>query len=155
MISHSRSRSILAFALVTCACRTVPKHECSSGVYIAKKPPSNLLATFPNPGYPIVTTGTGSLLGVLADSASGMGIPHAIVTVIPDSAGHPPHYALTDTAGGFLLSDLAPGLHKFYVRRIAYFGPEFQVTIRTGKVDSVTLSSHPVPVEVLCPVMTS
>ena len=155
MISHSRSRAILTFALVTCACRTVPKHQCSDVVYTAKKPPSNLLATFPHPAYPIVTTGTGSLLGFLADSASGMGIPHAIVTVIPDSAGHPPHYALTDTAGGFLLSDLAPGLHKFYVRRIAYFGPEFQVTIRTGKVDSVTLSSHPVPVEVLCPATTS
>jgi hypothetical protein len=155
VISHSRSRAIFTFALVTCACRTVPKHECSDSVYTAKTPPSNLLATFPHPTYPILTTGTGSLLGFLADSASGMGIPHATVTVMPDSAGQQPHYALTDTAGGFLLSDLTPGLHKFYVRRIAYFGPQFQMTIRANRVDSVTLSSHPVPVEVLCPVTTS
>jgi hypothetical protein len=148
-------RCILASALMTCACRTVPKHERSGGVYIIKEPPSNLLAKFPNPASPIVTTGTGSLLGFLADSASGMGIPHAIVAVLPESAGQPPHYALTDTAGGFLLSDLTPGLRKFYVRRISYFGPQFQKTISANKVDSVTLSSHPVPVEVLCPVTTS
>jgi hypothetical protein len=78
-----------------------------------------------------------------------------MVAVLPESAGQPPHYALTDTAGGFLLSDLTPGLRKFYVRRISYVGSQFQVTIRANKVDSVTLSSHPVPVEVLCPVTPS
>ena len=155
MTLNSWRRTLIATAVAMCGCRTVPKHECSDDVYIATKPPSNLPARLPNPAYPLGNTGTGSLLGFLADSASGMGIPRAFISVRPDSAAPPPHYTLTDSAGGFWLSDLAPGSHKFYARRIAYDGLEFEATIRIGQVDSVSLRSHPVPVQILCPVTTS
>lgn len=155
MTSGLCRRIALVFALAICGCRTVPKRECSDEVYLATKPPSDLLARLPNPADPLGRPGTGSILGYLADSASGMGIPHAVVAVIPDSAGQPPHYALTDSAGGFLVSDLTPGPHSFYTRRVAYDAAKFEAIIETGQVDTVRLRSHPVPVEILCSDRTS
>jgi hypothetical protein len=150
MTSGLCTRTALVFALTIWGCRTVPKRECSDEVYLATKPPSDLLAGLPNPTDPLGRPGTGSILGYLEDSASGLGIPHAVVAVIPDSAGQPPHYALTDSAGGFLVSDLTPGSHSFYTRRVAYDAAKFEAIIRTGQVDTVRLRSHLVSVEILC-----
>jgi len=145
--------SILALAIANC--RSAPRADCHLDPRTAK-PPSNELARLPSSPWALGSVGTGSLIGYLADSVSGMGIPRATVAVRPASGrNHSTHYVVTDSAGGFLLPGLPPGKHSFDAGRPAYMRLRFQATIVAGKLDTVRLRTQISPMYLSCPVVTS
>lgn len=121
------------------ACRRPPSEDtnlllgrCSTRVR-AKGPIPRL------PPAPSAPSGTGSIVGVLADS--GGALPHyPIMAVVPGdlpSAVHPS--AVPDSLGGFVFNALPPGRYRLFVRAFAHRPDSTDVTVMAGRVDTVSI----------------
>lgn len=133
--------SILALA-VAIGCRSTPKADGCSQHIRASRPPSNELGRLPPSPYLLGLVGTGSVIGYLADSATNLGIPQALVAVRTDTTRYATLYVYTDTTGGFLLRDVPPGEYFFYATRPGYVPNRLKIRVDAGKADTMQLRTH-------------
>ena len=130
------------------ACRSAPRTGC--GQNHQPRAPSNFVARLPNSPYLLDSIGTGSVIGSVADSVFGAGIPGARVSASNGETRSTPHVAYTDSAGGFLLRDLPPGSHILTAGRIGYMATRSSIAIRASKVDTVRFRAVPATNLELC-----
>jgi hypothetical protein len=154
-VIHQRLIQISVASMLVLACRSAPKGDCDQN---RREPraPSNFVARLPNSPYLLDSLGTGSVIGTVADSVFGAGVPGATVSAGNGATRSTSHYAYTDSAGGFLLRDLPPGSHILTVARIGYMPAQSKITIEAGKVDTVRLRAVPATnLEVCTTIITS
>ena len=91
------------------------------------------------PRAPSLRTGTGAVIGTLADS--GGALPHySILAVTPGDLPSGAHATATaDSLGGFVLDGLAPGRYRLFVRAFAHKADSSDVDVLAGEVDTVAL----------------
>ena len=91
------------------------------------------------PRAPSPRSGTGAVIGTLADS--GGALPHyPILAETPGDAPNGVHSTATaDSLGGFVLDGLAPGRYRLFVRAFAHRPDSSDVNVAAGEVDTVAL----------------
>lgn len=91
------------------------------------------------PRSPSLRSGTGAVIGTLADS--GGALPHySILAVTPGDPPSGAHATATaDSLGGFVLDGLAPGRYRLFVRAFAHRPDSSDVDVAAGEVDTVAL----------------
>jgi hypothetical protein len=147
-VIHWRFMRISVLSTLAFACRSAPKTGCAQ----SRQPraPSNFVARLPNYPYLLDSLGTGSVVGSIADSVFGAGIPGARISANNAEAGSTSHFAYADSAGGFLLRDVHPGNHILTAARIGYMPIRVKITIEAGKVDTVRFLAVPATNLELC-----
>jgi hypothetical protein len=131
---HLIQISVVSTLLI--ACRSAPKNDCDQTPR-PPRAPSDFVARLPYSPYPLDSIGTGSVIGSVADSVFGAGIPGASVSAGSGATKSTYHFAYTDSAGGFLLRDLPPGTRILTAARIGYVPTRSSITIQAGKVDTL------------------
>ena len=78
----------------------------------------------------------GALAGVVLDSASGLGVEGAQVSLRSPTLSYP-RFAYTNQRGGFVIGKLEPGRYELLVRRLGYLPFRGPRDLRAGVVDTV------------------
>ena len=138
-MTPSWRQTMLWCLAATLACRSASRENCNRNDVVAA--PSDQQARLPDSQYLIGSEGTGSIVGLLADSTSGLAIPGASVGAGTDTTHYAPHVTQTDTAGGFLLRDLPPGEYFLSASRPGYARSQAKILIRPGNVDTVRFTT--------------
>jgi hypothetical protein len=132
---------ISVLSTLSFACRSAPRIGC--GQNHQPSTPSNFVARLPYSPYLLDSMGTGSVIGSVADSVFGAGIPGARVSASNGETRSTSHFAYTDSAGGFLLRDLPPGSHILTAARIGYTPTRSIIKIQASKVDTLRFRAIP------------
>ena len=91
---------------------------------------------------PVATTG--GIKGTVTDSATGLPIQGALVTITPDPAGTGP--LATDVLGMFALASMEPGTYTVTINAANYTGQTYLVTILGGVItDLGSIRLNPSP----------
>jgi hypothetical protein len=128
-------RQLLAFLLACCAAGAA---ACASarGVHPVRG------ATIPRFSVESVTrdsagTTLSALVGTVQDSASGLPLAQAVVSLTSPVGQH--YYSSTDQFGGFVVERVPPGSYDLLVRKIAYQPYAAPHSMRAGVVDTLRL----------------
>ena len=147
-VIHQCLMQLSVVSTLVAGCRSAPRDDCDQN-HRSPRAPSNFVARLPNSPYVLDSLGTGSVIGSVADSVFGAGVPGASVSASNSATRSNSHYTYTDSAGGFLLRDLPPGSQTLTAARIGYMRTPSKITIEAGKVDTVRFRV-PVTNLVLC-----
>lgn len=148
-VIHHRLIHICVMSTLVLACRSAPKNDCDQSHH-PPRAPSNFVAKLPSAPYPFDSMGTGSVIGSVADSVFGAGVPGARVSASNGETRSMSRVAYTDSAGGFLLRDLPPGTHTLTAARIGYMPIRSTTTIRAGRLDTLRFRAVPATNLELC-----
>ena len=133
-VSRAVAAGVLATAATLAACRT------SAPISV-----DGPLSHAPRSGVPRPLArefGTGDVVGMLLDSATGLPIAGALVFATTDTAPGSPvsnFSTVTDENGHFLLADVPVGRRVVEARVLGYTRERTPVTVHRGKQDIVTL----------------
>ena len=148
-VTHHRLIHIYVMSTLVLACRSAPKNDCDRSHH-PPRAPSNFVAKLPYAPYPLDSMGTGSVIGLVADSVFGAGIPGVRVSASNGENRSMSRAAYTDSAGGFLLRDLPPRTQTLTAARIGYMPIRSTTTIWAGKVDTLRFRAVPATNLELC-----